>query len=110
MLSFADGLFLELCFGIPLRYPLFVNQHAGVHMRKILEAKNAGGMLGPIKESSLDMLSPKKRNSVCENPIRTAVKVCHPEAKTFEFEMRGEVCKAVAPGTWDDGTELSVGS
>src|SRR3546814_11682603 len=91
MLSLADGLFLELCFGIPFRSSLFVNQHTGVHMRKILEAMNASGMFGPIKESSLDILSPKKRNAVCENLIRTAVKVWHREAKTFEFEMRGEV-------------------
>ena len=56
------------------------------------------------------MLSPKNRNAVCENLIRTAVNVWHREAKTFEFEMRGEVWKAVARDTWDDGTELSVGS
>ncbi|MES3081195.1 hypothetical protein [Sphingomonas faeni] len=79
-------------------------------MREILEAMNASGMFGPIKESSLDMLSPKKRNAVCENLIRTAVKFWHRKAKTFEFEMRGEVCTAIARDAWDDGTELSAGS
>jgi hypothetical protein len=90
------------------RSSLFVNQHAGVHMRKILETMNASGMFGPIKESSLDMLSPKKRAAINENLIRTAVKVWDKKAKTFEFEMRGEVCKAEVRDTWDDGTELSV--
>jgi homoserine acetyltransferase len=45
------------------RSSLFVNQHTGVHMRKILEAMNASGMFGPIKESSLEMLSPKTHDN-----------------------------------------------
>src|SRR3546814_9022491 len=48
------------------RSSLFVNQHTGVHMRKILEAMNASGMFGPIKESSLEMLSQKKRDAISE--------------------------------------------
>src|SRR3546814_9233054 len=55
------------------RSSLFVNQHTGVHMRKILEAMNASGMFGPIKESSLEMLSQKKRDAISETLIRTAV-------------------------------------
>lgn len=90
------------------RSSLFVNQHAGVHMRKILEAMNNSGMFGPILESSLEMLSQRKRDAICDNLIRTAVKTWDRETRNFEFEMRGEVCKAAVRDTWDDGTELSV--
>src|SRR3546814_17303431 len=55
------------------RSSLFVNQHTGVHMRKILEAMHASGMFGPIKEASLEMLSQKKRDAISETLIRTAV-------------------------------------
>jgi hypothetical protein len=90
------------------RSSLFVNQHTGVHMRKILEAMNASGMFGPILESSLDMLSPKKRAAISETLIRTAVDAWDKESASFTFEMRGEVCKASLRDTWDDKTELSV--
>jgi hypothetical protein len=90
------------------RSSLFVNQHAGAHMRKILEAMNNSGMFGPIKESSLAMLSPKKRKTIGDTLIRTAVKNWDRESETFEFEMRGEICKASLRDTWDDGTEYSV--
>ncbi len=39
------------------RSSLLVNQCTGVHMRKLLEAMDASGMFGRIKESSLEMLS-----------------------------------------------------
>ena len=55
------------------RSSLFVNQHTGNHMRKILEAMNASGMFGPVRESSLDMLSHKKRDAISETLIRTAL-------------------------------------
>jgi hypothetical protein len=90
------------------RSSLFVNQHTGVHMRKILEAMNNSGMFGPIKESSLDMLPQKKRAAISQNLIRTALKAWDRESKKFDFEMRGEVCKASVRDTWDDGSELSV--
>lgn len=90
------------------RSSLFVNQHAGAHMRKILEAMNNSGMFGPIKESSLAMLSPKKLNTIGDTLIRTAVRNWDRERESFEFEMRGETCKASLRDTWDDGTEYSV--
>lgn len=90
------------------RSSLFVNQHTGVHMRKILEAMNNSGMFGPILESSLEMLSPKKREAISEMLIRTAVKNWDGESETFEFEMRGETCKASIRDTWKDNMELSV--
>lgn len=90
------------------RSSLFVNQHAGAHMRKILEAMNNSGMFGPIKESSLAMLSPKKIKTIGDTLIRTAVQNWDRESDAFEFEMRGEICKASLRDTWDDGTEYSV--
>jgi hypothetical protein len=90
------------------RSSLFVNQHTGGHMRKILEAMNASGMFGPIKESSLDMLSPRKRNAISETLIRTAVKSWDGTVDEFTFELRGETVKGSVRDTWDDNSELSV--
>tara|TARA_R110000824_G_scaffold3839_11_gene18393 strand:+ start:17125 stop:18060 length:936 start_codon:yes stop_codon:yes gene_type:complete len=90
------------------RSSLFVNQHAGNHMRKILEAMNESGMFGPIKESSLDMLSQKKRDAINETLIRAAVGNWDKHSEKFEFELRGETCKAAIRDTWEDGVELSV--
>ncbi len=90
------------------RSSLFVNQHTGAHMRKILETMNDSGMFGPIKESSLDMLSQKKRNAIGETLLRTAVKNWDREALSFSFELRGETCRASLRDTWEDNEELSV--
>ena len=90
------------------RSSLFVNQHTGVHMRKILEAMNASGMFGPIKESSLEMLSQKKRDAISETLIRTAVANWDGESASFDFELRGETCKASLKDTWNDNHEISV--
>lgn len=90
------------------RSSLFVNQHAGGHMRKILEAMNNSGMFGPVKAFSLDMLSQKKRDAISETLIRTAVKNWDKSSETYEFELRGEICKASLRDTWNDGCELSV--
>jgi len=90
------------------RSSLFVNQHAGLHMRKILEAMNASGMFGPILESSLDMMSPKKRDAIAQTLLRTAIDTWDRESASFEFELRGETCKAGIRDTWDDGMELSI--
>jgi hypothetical protein len=90
------------------RSSLFVNQHTGAHMRKILEAMNASGMFGPIKESSLDMLSQKKRNAISVTLIRTALSNWDGATDSFTFEMRGETCKASLRDTWGDNYELSV--
>ena len=77
-------------------------------MRKILETLNSSGMFGPVKESSLDMLSKKKRNKINETLIRTAVTNWDKHSDKFEFELRGEICKAAIRDTWNDGVELSV--
>ncbi len=90
------------------RSSLFVNQHTGVHMRKILEALNNSGMYGPVKEESLDMLPQKKRDIINETLIRAAVSSWDNTSKNFTFELRGETCKAAIRDTWDDGTELSI--
>ena len=91
------------------RSSLFVNQHTGNHMRKILEAMNASGMFGPVKESSLGMLSQKKRDAISETLIRTAVAEWEREKReAFTFEMRGETCQASVRDTWGDNHELSV--
>ncbi|PQZ82812.1 MULTISPECIES: hypothetical protein [unclassified Brevundimonas] len=90
------------------RSSLFVNQHTGAHMRKILDVMNDSGIFGPIKESSLDMLSPKKRKAIGETLIRTAVTNWDREAPSFTFELRGETCKASLHDTWEDNEELSV--
>lgn len=90
------------------RSSLFVDQHTGGHMRKILEALNHSGMFGPIKESSLDMLSQKKRNNISELLIRTAVSKWDKKSGSFDFEMRDEICKATLRDTWEDNTEISV--
>ncbi len=90
------------------RSSLFVNQHTGVHMRKILEAMNNSGMYGPILESSLEMLSQKKRDTINETLIRTAVTNWDKLSEEFQFELRGETCKARIRDTWDDGYELSI--
>lgn len=100
----------ELILGRPhgSRSSLFVNQHTGGSMRKILEALNASGMFGPIKESSLEMLSEKKRKTISETLIRAAVTNWDGRCDEFEFELRGEICKASVQDTWGDGEELSV--
>jgi len=90
------------------RSSLFVNQHTRVHMRKILEAMNASGMFGPIKATSLDMLSQKKRDAISETFIRKAVTKRDGESKSFEFEMRGDTCRAFLRDAWDNNVELSV--
>lgn len=90
------------------RSSLFVNQHAGLHMRKILEAMNASGMFGPILESSLDMLAPKKRDAIAQMLLRTAIDAWDRESASFVFELRGETCKAEIRDTWDDGMEFSI--
>lgn len=90
------------------RSSLFINQHTGVHMRKILEAMNNSGMFGPVKESSLDMLSKKKRDKICETLIRSAVTNWDKRSETFTLELRGETCKIAIRDTWGDGEELSI--
>lgn len=90
------------------RSSLFVNQFTGVHMRKILEALNNSGLFGPIKESSLAMLSKKKRNGICEKLIHTAVTNWDKQGESFNFELCGETCNATVKDTWEDGAELSV--
>lgn len=90
------------------RSSLFVNQHVGNHIRKILEAMNESGMFGPIKEESLDMLSQKKRDAINETLLRTAVEAWDKRSEQFDFELRGETCKAKIRDTWDDGMELSI--
>lgn len=90
------------------RSSLFVNQYTGVHMRKILDAMNNSGMFGPIKESSLEMLSQKKRDAVSKTLIRAAVENWDRKSVSFNFEMRGETCKASVRDTWNDNSELSV--
>lgn len=90
------------------RSSLFVNKHVGLHMRKILDALNASGMFGPVKEVSLEMLSEQKRTDIGENLLRAAVGNWDRKAKEFEFELRDECCKAVINDTWDDGYELSI--
>ena len=90
------------------RSSLLVNQFTGSHMRKILETLNSSGMFGPVKEWSLEMLPEKKRKAISETLIRAAVKSRVSGENQFEFELRGEICKADISDTWDDGTEFSV--
>jgi len=90
------------------RSSLFVNQHTGGHMRKILEALNSSGMYGPIKEWSLEMLSEKKRQVIAETLIRAAVTSWNKIDEGFEFELRGETCKADIRDTWGNSDELSI--
>ncbi len=90
------------------RSSLVVNQHTGGHMRKILETLNNSGMYGPIKEWSLDMLSEKKRKIIAETLLRAAINNRKSDECSFEFELRGETCKAEIRDTWRDGEELSI--
>ncbi|AVI67675.1 hypothetical protein CKQ84_18435 [Shewanella sp. WE21] len=89
------------------RSSLLVNQYTGGHMRKILEVLNDSGVYGPIKEWSLEMFSPKKRKTISETLIKAALD-CGEKATSFEFELRGEICKATVRDTWNDGSEFSV--
>ena len=90
------------------RSSLFVNPHTGSNMRKILDALNASGVFGPVLEDSLAMLSQKKLDKINETLIRAALKSWDRQSEEFEFELRGEICKAQLRDTWDDGMELSV--
>lgn len=90
------------------RSSLIVSQHAGSHMQKILNALNSSGMFGPIKESSLDMLSKKKRAQISETLIRTAVSNWNKSSEMFSFKLRDETCDVNIRDTWDDGHELSI--
>lgn len=89
------------------RSSLFVNQHVGANMRKILDAMNNSGVFGPIREDSLEMLSEKKRSTISNNLLRAALNACEGE-ENFTFELRGETCKASVRDTWDDGYELGI--
>jgi hypothetical protein len=92
------------------RSSLLVNQYTGGHMRKILEILNNSGMFGPVKEWSLEMLSKKKRKTISETLIRTAINNWGKDKDKleFEFELRDEICKAEVCDTWRDGYEVSV--
>jgi hypothetical protein len=90
------------------RSSLIVNQHTGSHMQKILNALNSSGIFGPIKESSLDMLSKKKRSQISKNLIRTAVDTWDKSSEMFSFELRDEICNVNIRDTWNDGHELSI--
>lgn len=90
------------------RSSLFVNQNTGSHLRKILEVLNDSGVFGPIKEWSLDMLSKKKRDTICKTLIMTAVANYRDGIEHFEFELCGEECKAKVRDVWRDNTELQI--
>lgn len=90
------------------RSSLFVNQYSGGHIRKILETLNASGIFGEINESSLEMLSEKKRNTISQTLLRAALKASKNKDEEFEFELRGETCKATVHDTWSDGHEHSI--
>ena len=90
------------------RSSLFVNQYAGGHIRKILDVLNNSGIFGEIKESSLAMLSEKKRDKVARTLLEAALMARKNEGDEFEFELRGETCKATVSDTWGDGFELSI--
>ncbi|MCG9692912.1 hypothetical protein L1D55_14380 [Vibrio sp. Isolate22] len=94
------------------RSSVFVSPHTGGHMKKILEALNQSGVYGPIKESSLDMLSDKKREKISNTLINAVIQNYKPkdqvEVTEFCFELRGEQCQARVRDTWQDGEELSV--
>ena len=63
-------------------------------------------MLGPIKESSLAMLSQKKRDKIAETLLSTAVK--NWKSQSDEFELRDEICRIKMRDTWDDNFEISI--
>jgi hypothetical protein len=66
-------------------------------------------MFGPVKETSLDMLSHKKRDAISETLIRSAVADWEKKKReSFTFEIRGETCQASVRDTWDDKHELSL--
>ena len=88
------------------RSSLFVNQYTGGHIRKILETLNDSGVFGPIKEWSLEMLSQKKRNRICETLIRAALDN-RGEDEKFTFELCGETCFAEVRDSWE-AKEFSV--
>lgn len=87
---------------------LLVSPYTGRHMRKILDALNDSGLYGEIKESSLDMLSKKKRQAASKTLVAAAINARKDNQGEFEFELRGEICKAEVRDTWEDGEELSV--
>jgi hypothetical protein len=90
------------------RSSLLVNQFTGGHMRKILDALNASGMYGPIKEWSLEMFSQKKREKISETLLKAALANYKKQDGEFEFELHGETCKSQVRDTWGDGTEFSI--
>lgn len=82
------------------RSSLFVNQYTGGHIRKILDTLNNSGVFGPVKEWSLEMLSQKKRNTICETLIRAAFNN-RGEDEEFTFELCGETCIAEVRDSWE---------
>jgi hypothetical protein len=54
------------------------------------------------------MLSPKKRDAIARTLIRSAIDASDRTSPSFDFELRGEICKAAIRGTWDDGMEFSI--
>ena len=90
------------------RSSLLVNQFTGGHMRKILEALNASGRFGPIKDWSIDMLAKKKRDKIGKTLLHAALNSHKGHEEEFEFELHGEICKAQVRDTWNDKTELFV--
>jgi hypothetical protein len=90
------------------RSSLLVNQFTGGHIRKILDAFNASGMYGPIKEWNLEMFSQKKREKISETLLKAALANYKKQDGEFEFELHGETCKSQVRDTWGDGTEFAI--
>jgi hypothetical protein len=54
------------------------------------------------------MLSKKKRDTISKNILQPALDKWDESDENYEFELRGEICKASVRDTWNDGEELSI--
>lgn len=100
----------EFYLGTPCgsRSSILVNQVTGGNFKKLLDTLNSSGVYGPIRESSLDMLSKRKQHEIAINILHAAMKNYDHENGVFEFNSQNEVCHVVITDTWSDGYELSI--
>lgn len=90
------------------RSSLMVNQHTGIHMRKILETLNNSGIFGPLWESNLDMIPKSQRDLIAKNLIWAAIKSWSDNKGEFNFHFRDEICWARISDAFGDGAEYNI--
>lgn len=93
---------------------LFASEETGRHMKSIVKAINASGMLGPVYRS-VDVLSKMHRDAACLKLLKRALAEWEHQVVDdghgpweFAFTKHGETCRAQVRDTFKDETEFSI--